>query len=93
MDLQMQYADEITTAKECDPSASTPQCEVAVPAPLGCNSCAYVVNDATTLFAIKAAYEDQNCEDRFCPQGPCVPTELGLCMGSGSRGTCLDRQP
>jgi hypothetical protein len=92
-DLQMQYADELTKAKVCDPNASKPQCQDQVPAPLGCNTCFYIVNDATTLFAIKAAYEDQACEAHFCQQVSCMPTELGLCSESGGSAACLDRQP
>jgi hypothetical protein len=91
-ELSAAYDAELAPAKVCSPSAVTAQCQTKVKSVLGCDSsCDTVVNNATTLNALAAAFSSQSCPPPVCPAVSCTATQLGVCTaGGGSGATCKD---
>jgi hypothetical protein len=91
-DLSAQYAQAITAARACTPSAAN-QCQQLVSSSLSAcfSNCMTYVNDAAGLADLKAAWLAAGCNSQpvACPAIACLQPVAGDCVaGDGGGGTC-----
>jgi hypothetical protein len=91
--LSQEYAAAIAAAMKCDVGASG-QCAQQVPSFLSvCGWCPALVNDATELNQIHAAWTQAGCDKAVavaCPAIDCVLPNSGNCVATdGGGGTCV----
>jgi hypothetical protein len=90
-DLATQYQDALPAAERCDVNAAS-QCQQSVSSALSfCGSCPIYVNDATTLNAIKATWQQAGCDNTvaLCAAIACLQPSGGACVvADGGGGVC-----
>ena len=91
-DLENQYQAALPAARSCDVNAIG-QCQQLVSSSLSpCSNCMTYVNDALTLNAIKASWEQAGCNQTvgiLCPLIACIQPKAGVCVtADAGGGTC-----
>ena len=83
--IESDYGAALLAAKKCTPGA-TNQCQELVNNSLSCPGCKQFVNDTTTLTAIQAEWDDQNCGSmpHACPAIACLVPTASVCASSST---------
>jgi hypothetical protein len=92
--LETDYGNALGTARQCTPGSVNP-CQHLVEMSLSCSGCKEYVNDVTTLNALTAEWQAQDCQaiPHVCPAIACINPGPGSCTTSGGPGQCQSGTP